>query len=235
MKQGDFIEIDFTGRIAATNEIFDLTSEETAKSEGIYNPKQNYGPALVIIGARMVIPGVEKELLSMKVGEEKEFTVPPDKGFGFRDPRLVRVISIASFAKQRINPVPGMFVTIDNRQARVQSVSGGRVRVDFNNPLAGKELTYRMRIVKEIRPAKDKVSSLLEFYALPLEHSLEGEKLTLTSEKPIPEPLQKMLQGNIMKWIKEVKSIKFVSKEKPAKGKGRTEEKRATEKSSGKA
>jgi FKBP-type peptidyl-prolyl cis-trans isomerase 2 len=236
MKQGDFVEIDFTGRIAATGEIFDLTSEDTARKEGIYDPKQKYGPALVVIGARMALPGVEKELLTMKVGEEREFTLTPDRGFGFRNPQLVRVVSIASFAKQKINPVPGMFVTIDNRQARIQSVSGGRVRVDFNNPLAGKELSYRMRIVREIKQAREKVRSLLDYYALPLEPSLEGDRLTLSSEKPVPEPLQKMLEGNITRWVRGVKSVKFVSRErKPGAAKQPAEGKSAPEKPSTKA
>ncbi len=217
MKQGDFVEIEFVGRIAATGEIFDLTSEETAKKEGIYDPKQKYGPALVIIGSRMTIPGMEKELLRMKPGEQREFTVTPQEGFGFRNPGLVKIISIANFARQKINPVPGMFVTIDNRQARVQSVSGGRVRVDFNNPLAGKELVYSVKIVRQITAAKEKVTSLLKYYGLDFQAEMEKDKLILTSEKPLPEPLQKMLRENITKWIKEIKAVEFVSREKPEK------------------
>lgn len=231
MKEGDFVEIGFVGRIAVTNEIFDLTSEEVARNEGIYNPKQKYGPVLVIIGAKMVIPGMEKELLGMKVGDEKGFNVLPEKGFGFRDPGLVKVISIANFVRERINPVPGMFVTIDNKQAKVQSVSGGRVRIDFNNPLAGKELTYKIKIIRQIKSTKEKVKSMLDYYGLDFESSLEGDKLTLTSEKPAPEPLQKMLEGNISQRIKELKGIRFVSKEnkkktpsrKPAKPKQTSE------------
>jgi FKBP-type peptidyl-prolyl cis-trans isomerase 2 len=40
MKKGDFVRIDFVGRLAATGEIFDLTSEEIAKKEGVYDEKQ---------------------------------------------------------------------------------------------------------------------------------------------------------------------------------------------------
>ncbi|RLJ09464.1 MAG: peptidylprolyl isomerase, partial [Candidatus Aenigmatarchaeota archaeon] len=138
IKEGSFVEIDYVGRVEGTNEIFDLTSEEVAKKEGIYNPKQKYGPVLVIIGANMIIPGVEEQLKNMKPGEEKEFVVEPKKAFGERNSKLVKVISLMEFKKEKIDPVPGMFITIDGLQAKVQSVSGGRVRVDFNHPLAGK-------------------------------------------------------------------------------------------------
>ena len=42
MQKGDFVEIDYVGRIAATNEIFDLTIEEIAKAEGVYNEKHKF-------------------------------------------------------------------------------------------------------------------------------------------------------------------------------------------------
>ena len=75
MKEGDFVHIDYVGRLSATGEIFDLTDAELAKKEGIYSEKTRYGPALVIMGAHMVIPGIEKQLLQMKVGEGREFVV----------------------------------------------------------------------------------------------------------------------------------------------------------------
>ena len=53
-----------------------------------------------------------------------------------------------------------MPVQLDNMLARVQSVSGGRVRVDFNHELAGKELTFDIKVVDVITKDEDKIRAL---------------------------------------------------------------------------
>lgn len=214
MKKGDFILIDFVGRVSGTGEIFDLTDAETAKRENVYDPKQKYKPALVITGAKMVIPGVEKQLEEMKPGDEREFSVKPEDAFGPRNPKLIKIISRAHFLRQKINPAPGIFVTIDRRQARIQSVSGGRVRADFNHPLAGKELHYRLKIVKQITKTLEKAGSLIEYYGIVSETSFDGGRLVIKTKKPMPDIAEKLIEGKIKEWIKEIKQVSFISEEK---------------------
>ncbi len=228
MKEGDFVHIDYVGRISATGEIFDLTDEAMAKKEGIHNEKTRYGPALVIVGAHMVIPGIEKRLEQMKVGDEQEFDVQPEEAFGRRNPKLVMIVSRAKFLKENINPFPGMFVDIDGRQAKIQSVSGGRVRVDLNNPLSGKDLHYKVRVVKQFEKPFDKADALIKHYMINCEAELKEGVLTITTEKPMHEFVGKMIEEPIKKWIKEIKNVKFVSKEqnkKPGKPKKTISEK----------
>jgi len=214
MQKGDFVEIDYVGRIAATNEIFDLTIEEIAKAEGVYNEKHKYGPALVIMGADMVVPGIEKRLEEMKPGDEKEFLLKPEEAFGRRDTDLIKIISMAQFIKQKINPVPGMFVTINGVRAKVQNVTGGRIRADFNHPLAGKELKYRLKLVKKIDGTLEKAREIIGFYGIKAEFSMEGEKLMVSTVKPLPEIIRKLVEEKVREWIKEIKQIHFSSKEK---------------------
>ena len=213
MKEGDFVEIDYVGKLAATNEIFDLTDEALAKKEGIHNEKRQYGPALVIMGGHMVIPGVEKQLEKMKLGEEREFSVESADGFGMRDPKLVIIVSKAKFLKENINPIPGTFIDIDGRQAKIQSVSGGRVRIDLNNPLAGKELKYKVKIVKQLKEPFDKVDSLIKYYKIKCDIELKDGVLTVKKEKSMNDIVMKMVEEPVKKWIKEIKKVEFVSKE----------------------
>ena len=213
MKEGDFVHIDYVGRLSATGEIFDLTDAELAKKEGIYSEKTRYGPALVIMGAHMVIPGIEKQLLQMKVGEGREFVVQPEEAFGKRNPRLVMVVSKAKFLKENINPVPGMFIDIDGRQTKIQAVSGGRVRVDMNNPLAGKELRYSVKVVKQFEKPFDKVDAIVKHFMVKCETELKEDKLTITTDEPMHEFLKKMVEEPIKKWVKEIKTVEFASKE----------------------
>jgi len=212
VKEGNFLRVEYLGRVSGTNEIFDLTSEETAKKEGIYNKDYRYGPVLVIIGAGMIIPGVEKKLKEMKLGEEKEFEVKPEEGFGKRDVKGIKIISLANFIRQKINPVPGAFVTINGHQAKIQSVSGGRVRVDFNHPLAGKNLRYKVRIVDVIKKPLERVKAITDYYRMECELRLENGILNIKTEEPQKNIVKKLLSDLITKWVKEVKKISFLSK-----------------------
>jgi len=209
MQKGDFVEIEFIGRIAATGEVFDVTSAEEAKKAGVYNDKQNYGPALVIIGAGMVVPGVESQLKEMKPGEEREFEVKYEQAFGKRNPKLLKIISRSKFLEKNINPVPGLFVDIDGMQARIRNVSGGRVVVDFNHPLAGRDLKYKVKIVRQIKDALEKVNVLFKHYNLKAEASLKEGILTVKTEKEMPKPAKELIERLIKKWISEIKEIKF--------------------------
>jgi FKBP-type peptidyl-prolyl cis-trans isomerase 2 len=213
MQEGDFVKINYVGRIAASNEVFDLTEEAVAKKEGLYNEKKEYGPTLVILGAHMVIPGVEKQLESMSAGQEREFSVKPAEAFGFRDPRLVIIVSRAKFLKENINPMPGMVVDMDGRHARIQSVSGGRVRVDLNNPLAGKELKYELRVVEQLKEPFAKVDAIIKLYKFKCDIELAGDRLTVRRDKPLGSLAKNMIEEPVKKWIKEIKTVEFVSKE----------------------
>lgn len=213
MNKGDFVRVDFTGRVAGTGEIFDLTQEDVARKEGIYNPKQKYQPIFIIIGARMAIPGVEKSLEAMQPGQVKEFVVPYREAYGPRNPKLIKIVPISNFFKQNIHPQPGMFAVIDNVQCRISAVSGGRVRVDFNNPLSGKDLQYRMKIVEHITRAEDKVRAMLDYYHMHDSHYSNGT-LEIITEKPLGPNLEKMISDTTKKWIPEVKSISFSVQEK---------------------
>ncbi len=211
MQDCDFVQIEFVGRVKDTGEVFDLTDAELAKKEGVYQKENKYGPALVIIGARSVIPGVEEEIKKMKVGEEKEFEVSSDKGFGSREPKLVQIISLTKFIQQKVNPIPGAFVNIDGRNGKIQSVSGGRVRVDFNHPLANKNLLYKIKLVKEVKDAKEKMESLLKYFNIEGEVKVEGEKCEI-SLKQKNKLIEKLVEETAKKWIKEIKELAFTEK-----------------------
>ena len=211
MKHGDFIKIDFIGKVIATGKVFDFTQADVAKKEGIHNPEHKYEPVLVIIGAKMVIPGVEEQLMNMKVGDEKTFTVSPEKAFGPRNPRMTKVFSHTAFIQQKVNPTPGVFVQIEGMRGKVQSSSGGRVRVDFNHPLAGKELSYQVTITKEITSAKEKVDALFSYYSIPFTATVKEDNLEVTGDKEVPHEVQHFVQESVTKWIKDIKKITFTT------------------------
>lgn len=213
MKDGDFILIEYVGRISNTNEIFDLTSAELAKKEGIFNKNFKYGPKLVIVGSNMVIKGVEAKLKEMNLNDEKEFEVTAAQAFGKRNPKMIKIISISKFLEKNINPTPGLFVDIDGIQAKIQSVSGGRVRVDFNHPLAGKDLKYKLKIVKVFKEKLDKVKAILNYYGIEAETTVKEDILTIKPKKKLEFAVEKLVSETIKKWVK-FKNVKIIQPKK---------------------
>jgi len=210
MEKGDFVRIKYVGRLES-GEIFDLTDEDLAKKENIYNPKVKYGLVPVILGAGFVIKGVEKALEEMKIGEKKTVSIKPEDGFGGRDPKLVKVIPKKIFQQQNIEPKQGMIVDFGNMKGRVQSVTGGRVRVDFNNPLAGKILKYDLEIVEKIESNEEKIKAIGEFFGVDDLKAKFGEEVELETKYKLPLEIKDRIIYLVMKFIAtDAKKVRFV-------------------------
>lgn len=160
-KKHDFIEIEFTGR--ANNEIFDTTIESEAKK---LNPKANPKPLVLCIGENMVVSGFDKCLEDKEIGRKYIIKLKPEEAFGKRDPRLVKLIPKRVFSEQNLEPIAGMTVALDNFIAKIISVSGGRIMVDLNNPVAGKDIEYEFTIKRKLgdRDVKERVNALQQFF-----------------------------------------------------------------------
>ncbi len=184
----EFVKIDFTAK--ADGKVFDTTIAEVAKKENIYSDKIKYEPLPVIVGDGQVIPGLEEALKGMKKGEEKTVKIPPEKAFGKRDPSLITVVPESVFKKNNITPVPGMPVEVEGRRARVLSVSSGRVQIDFNHELAGKEVEYWVKVVEKAETDDDKVKIMAElaFPGVKPSWKIEGDVLEIT----LPEEARKL-------------------------------------------
>ncbi len=167
VQKGDVIRLNYTGKVKETGEIFDTTYEEVAKEAGIYSENAVYGPVPIAVGAGHVLKGLDEQLEGLEVGKKYEIIVPPEKGFGKRDPKLIKTFTLGQFRRSGIAPFPGMPVEIETEsgrklKGRVMTVSGGRVRVDFNHPYAGKHLVYEVEVVEKIEDPIEKVKALIE-------------------------------------------------------------------------
>ena len=213
MKEGDFVRIDYVGRIKGSGEIFDLTKEDVARKNGIYNPNMNYKPVPIIIGARMVIKGLEDALKKMKVGERKKIVVEPEDGFGKRNEKLIKLLPLSEFQRKDIIPQPGMWITVNNLRGKILSVSGGRVKVDFNHPLAGKRLEYDVEIKEKITDTKEKIKSIFEFFLGKepnLEVTIKEKEAIIKIKEDIPRQAKLFISQIIKRWVKPIENIKFV-------------------------
>lgn len=160
LKRNDFVEIDFIGKIKSSGQIFDLTKEDVAKKEGIYDKNQSYKPMIICLGEGQLLQGIDSAIEGKEVGQEFEVELQPEKAFGQRNPKLIQLTTLKIFKDKKVTPMPGLQLTIDGVLATIRSVSGGRVVLDFNHPLAGKSLVYHIKINRQITDAKEKLESL---------------------------------------------------------------------------
>jgi len=181
-----FVKISYTGQIK-DGKVFDTTDKETAVKEGVFDEKRIYKPVPVILGEMQVIKGIDEAASGMKVGESKDIEIAPEKAYGQRNPGLVRLVPLKAFREQKLTPYPGMRIELDGQMAKIQTISGGRVRVDFNSDLAGKTLLYKLKVEAEAKKPEDKIGYLIERSF----NSSEGFGVKLLSGKlevELPEP-----------------------------------------------
>jgi FKBP-type peptidyl-prolyl cis-trans isomerase 2 len=146
---GDIVLVDFDAWIKDSNELYDTTNEAVAKEHNLFNEKMVYGPQPLIVGKGRLFPGLDESMLKAEIGKEYEIVLTPDKAAGPRDPKLVELHPIREFLKQEIEPRVGLEVTVKNKPAIITAVTAGRVRVDFNNRLAGRTLKYKYKITEK--------------------------------------------------------------------------------------
>lgn len=164
LQRGDFVLLDYTVVSKDDNKVVETTSEDKAKEAGIYRPEEVYGPRLIVIGETKLFEPLEQALLSAEEGQEFTVEVPPEKAFGQRDHGKVKVVSVREFYRYGKLPRVGDLVEVDRQQARVVSISGGRVTLDFNHPLAGKTLLVTAKVVKRVSTDEDKIRYIIKQY-----------------------------------------------------------------------
>lgn len=205
LKKNDFIEIEYTGKIKE-GEVFDTNIKEEAKKLNLnIAPK----PLTICIGQGMILPAIDEFLEGKSMGEYT-LNLTPEKAFGNRDKNLIKTFPIGVFKKQKLSPSPGMVFYFDNLVGRITAVSGGRVIVDFNNPLAGKNIEYKIIVKREITTIDEKVKGLFTFFLRKEpEFKVEDKKVIVESTKE----QQRFIEALKHKF-KEILGLDLVVKEK---------------------
>lgn len=207
-KKNDFIELEFTAK-TKTGEIFDTTNFEEAKKSGMVDEKakEQFKPIKLCIGQGQVLKALDKQLEDKEPGKDYEIEISPKEGYGNRDSKLIRTVPLTAFQEM---PQRGMFVNVNGMVAKVISVAGGRVLIDMNHPLAGKETIYRFKILRIVDGKEEKIQIFLESLGLKKEsYSLEQDKNKAVIKEKVPEKIQEEMK----KRAKEILQIELEFKE----------------------
>jgi len=218
-QKGTLVLVDYTAKVKDTSEVFETTREVDAKSSSLYDANARYQPRLVSVGESWVLKGLDDALLNTSVGDKLTVEVPPEKGFGVRDPGKVRMIPLRKLGDDAEKISVGDAIEIDERTGIVRFIGSGRVQVDFNHRFAGKTILYDVNVVKSLNTDEEKIMGLLK-RRLPVDESklqfkISGTQLDITmpEETFLAEGLQiikRAIVNDIFKFVNKLEKINFI-------------------------
>lgn len=117
----------------------------------VFDSSKGGEPLEYVHGSGQIIPGLERSLEGLKPGEERKVHVGPDDAYGPIHPQAI--VQVPREQIQDGNVEAGMILSARNAdgqtmQGVVTEVNEDSVTVDFNHPLAGKELYFEITIVE---------------------------------------------------------------------------------------
>jgi peptidylprolyl isomerase len=136
VKSGVFVSVDYTG---------------TLDNGDVFDSSVGRQPLEVQMGSGSVLPGFESALMGMSLNETKTFTLSPEDAYGHRDESRMH-----NFPKSDIpagmEPEVDQILMLSTQQgqqipARVDSVDEEKATFDLNHPLAGKSLTFNIKVM----------------------------------------------------------------------------------------
>ncbi|MFC7057791.1 FKBP-type peptidyl-prolyl cis-trans isomerase [Halovenus salina] len=174
LQDDDFVRLDYTARTIEDGQLVDTTSQEVAEEEGIDDDDREFGPRTIVLGQGHIFASVEDDIRGEEVDAEGTVTVPAGEAFGEFEEDQVRTISKDKIPED--DRYPGAQVTIDGDEGFVETIVGGRARVDFNHPLAGDDIEYDYEIVDTVDDRMEMAEGLVDMYlGLDLEMWFETE------------------------------------------------------------
>lgn len=149
VQKNDVVSVDYTGKL---------------ENGTVFDSSEGRSPLTFTAGEGQVIKGFDDAVLGMKVGDEKNVTIPPQEAYGERNESLIQTVPKSAFGDNADKLQEGMQIGITNPQngqqfpATVTKIEGDNVTLDMNPPLAGKTLIFDIKVVK-IEPPQNSGSS----------------------------------------------------------------------------
>lgn len=142
IKQGDKVKLEYEGKLE-DGQIFDSSKPQQEGQEG--------QPLEFTLGEGKILPAFEKNVEGMEKGEEKEFNLKPEDAYGQRNEEMKRDIPRSQLPEGQ-EPKEGMALMMSTPQGqqvpvKIIGVDDKNITIDLNHPLAGKELTFNIKVL----------------------------------------------------------------------------------------
>lgn len=154
----DFVEISFD--LYANGSLVQTTDEKKGKVAGL--DIKEYGNHKIIVGNEFILKALDADIVKNDQIGLRTLELDADNAYGKKDKNLIKVFPKSAFEEHKLRPVVGIVYDFNGMYGLVKSIVGGRVMVDFNNPLAGKDIKIEYAIIKKIEDIAQKIAIVMD-------------------------------------------------------------------------
>ena len=148
-----------------TNENCVVSIEYEVKEAGtttIVDSNKGGAPLEFMMGLGQIIPGLEKALVGMSKDESSDVMVSADEAYGQMNEEAKQTLPIEQFEGVDLKEGMTLYGQGDDGQSvqvTVTSFNDKEVNIDFNHPLAGKDLMFSIVVLDSREATADEISS----------------------------------------------------------------------------
>ena len=138
---------------------YDLTEKDQTE---VIDSNKGHAPLEFITGKSQIIPGLESQLMALSAGDEQSITVPAAEAYGDVNPEAEDTLPAEQFAGLELKEGMQLYGQGENGETvmvTVKSFNDESVTIDYNHPLAGKDLTFNVKILDVREATPDEVLS----------------------------------------------------------------------------
>ncbi len=204
-KENDFVKIEFD--IYANNKLVQTTNEKLGKEANLQI--EDYLPQTIVLGKSFILKALDDAIIK---GDNGELELKPDEAYGNRKKDYIKTFPKSAFDEHKLKPVVGITYDFNGMYGTVKSVTGGRIMVDFNNPLAGKDIKLNYKVLSKVDDMAEKISVVMEtVLRIPrnlFEVSVADKNITLKAPQQFAG-MEEMLSKTFKEAISDYKDYKL--------------------------
>ncbi len=128
----------------------------------VVDSNKGQAPLEFISGKNQIIPGLEKEIEAMNVGEEKTVTIPAKEAYGEYNEEMLQEVPRDQFEGIELQKGMTLYGQTPDGQTiavTVKDFDDQKVVIDYNHPLAGEDLTFDVKIITKREATPDETLS----------------------------------------------------------------------------
>ncbi len=150
-------------QVVAENVVVSLDYILTLDNDEVVDQSEKDAPLVYLHGYKNIVPGLESELTGMSIGDKKQVTVTPELGYGDRDPESLAEYPRDTFPDTLALEVGEPIAMRDSEsgesyQAYITEIRPETIMLDFNHPLAGETLHFKVKIAGLREPTSEELS-----------------------------------------------------------------------------
>jgi FKBP-type peptidyl-prolyl cis-trans isomerase SlyD len=139
-------------------EVYSIEYTVKNKNGEVIDTNKGEAPLAFVAGKGQIIPGLEKEVINMQVGEEKNVVVPAAEAYGERDESAVQTLPREQFEGIELKKGMTLYGQTPDGQTiavTVKDFDDKNVTIDYNHPLAGEDLYFDVKLISKREATSD--------------------------------------------------------------------------------